>query len=423
MVLIAKIWKAYLELPADEKQNWPPKNDIEELVLCVVYPSPPYLHTFFDKLIRELEPFLAFVEEQQVKRKKTAERVWNSLTDSDSGKEYRDRVHGAIRLFEVSLVVVVLYLLIELSPKEKHPQINDASHRVRVEVSHIKPTLLLESSNAFNKQDEKERTPDADLRQLTEEKKVHIIEELHRLQAEGVTDEEARQPQRSSRTSYKEAKERLQDPESDHQHKEEQTEIERLREVIRVMKEDKKAAEEMEERKREEKEMDRKERARQREDRARVEAEEQRRRERIRIAEEDEKQRVFDRRRALEQIEKEAKATRITRMESIMSEQDESGEESSSDATEEPAWKLAPPMFLPPGQYPVDVFRWYSPYVVPTNRSPPTTNHISGFNKATIDGGVNIGNVTNSDNTKSGNSGESSLHETLNVIADLRNFK
>ena len=79
--------------------------------LCIL----PYLHAFFDKLFSKLVPFLAIVEEQQVKRSKP-ERVWTNLTDSDSGK-IRDRVHVAIRLFEVSLVVAVLYLLIELSPR------------------------------------------------------------------------------------------------------------------------------------------------------------------------------------------------------------------------------------------------------------------------------------------------------------------
>ena len=97
----------------------------------------PYLHTFLDKLVRKLEPILAFIEEQ-AKRSRT-ERVWNSRTDSGKIQEYRERVQGAIRLFEVSLVAIVLYLLIELSPKINHPRINDTSYRVRVEVSHIKP--------------------------------------------------------------------------------------------------------------------------------------------------------------------------------------------------------------------------------------------------------------------------------------------
>ena len=73
-------------------------------------------------------------------------------------------------------------------------------------------TLLLGSSNAFNKQ-EKERTPDAELRRLTKTKEVRIIEE---------------EPK--------------------------QREIERLREVIRVMEEANKASEKERERKREEKE-------------------------------------------------------------------------------------------------------------------------------------------------------------------------
>ena len=96
----------------------------------------PYLHTFLDKLVRKLEPILAFIEEQ-AKRSRT-ERVWNSRTDSGKIQEYRERVQGATRLFEVSLVAV-LYLLIELSAKINHPRINDTSCRVRVEVSHIKP--------------------------------------------------------------------------------------------------------------------------------------------------------------------------------------------------------------------------------------------------------------------------------------------
>ena len=249
-------------------------------------------------------------------------------------------------------------------------------------------TLLLRSSNAFNKQEEKERTPDVELRQLTEEKKVSIIEEVpHRLQAEGktrVTDEEARQPQRLSYISYGQVKKRLQDPEIDHQHKEEQREIERLREIIRVMEEAKKAAEEKaRERKREEKEEMDRIAAEERENERRCESEE-------------------------------------------TAQQDESGEESSSEAAKEPARKPAdkikkannaptmpyvgaftparhpspaPPMFLHPGQYPIHVspYLWYSAPVGQTNGSSPAMNHISGFYNARIGGGINIGNVTNSD--------------------------
>jgi len=109
---IARIWKSYQELPADEKQNWPPKNDIEELVLCVVYRPLP---TFLDKVVRKLEPILAFVEDQ-VKRSRT-DRVFSTFTDSGKIQEYRERVQRAIRLFEVSPVAIVLYLLIELSPR------------------------------------------------------------------------------------------------------------------------------------------------------------------------------------------------------------------------------------------------------------------------------------------------------------------
>jgi len=269
-----------------------------------------------------------------------------------------------------------------------------------------------------------------------------IEEKPHRLQAEGkirVTDEEARQPRRLSHISDEQAKETLQDPESD---EEERREIERLREEIRLMKE---AAEENErERKREEKEeADRtaaqergNERRRQSEEMARVEAEEKRK---------------LERRKALEQdMERlpEAKATGIAGMQSVVTDQDESGEESPSEATQEPARKpadkkrannassagafpghpsLTPPMLLPslhPGQHPVDVspHLWYSPYIGPTSGSTPATNHISGFDNARIAGGINIGNVTNSDSTRGGDAGEPSLHETSNVIADLAKF-
>jgi len=323
--------------------------------------------------------------------------------------------------------------------------------------------LLLESSNAFNEQEEKEHTPDAELRQPTEEKKARMIdEEPHRLQEEGkfrITNDEVRQPRRLSHLFDEQAKERLQDPESDHHDKEECREIERLWDELRMMKEAKVAEEKERERKREEKEeMDRIaakdreiEHRRQREDMSRVEAEEQWRRERIRIAEEDEMQRTLEQRKALERVEKEdmkrlreAKATRIAGMGSINDEQDDSGEDSSSEAAQ-PADKNkannapsvgtfpvhpspAPPMFLPslhPGQYPVDVspHLWYPPYVGPTSGSPPATNHISGFNNARISGGINIGNVTNSDSTKGGDAGEPSLQETSNVIADLAKFQ
>ena len=291
-----------------------------------------------------------------------------------------------------------------------------------------------------------------------------IDDEPHRFQAGGKvrdTDEEAGQSWRLSHICDEQVKERLQDPESDHHDKEERREIERLRDELRVMKEAKAAEEKERERKREEKEeiyrIAAKEREnehrRQREDMARVEAEEQRRRERIRIAEEDEMQRRLEQRKRVEKDDtkrlREAKATRISGMESIASEQDESGEELSSEAAKEPARKTAdknkkannapsagafpghpppaPPMFLPsfhPGQYLVDVppHLWHPPYVGPTNGSPPVSNHISGFYNARIGGGINIGNVTNSDSTRYGDAGESSLHETSNVITDLCNF-
>ena len=127
--------------------------------------------------------------------------------------------------------------------------------------------------------------------------------------------------------------------------------------------------------------------------------------------------------------------------------QDESGEESSSEAAKEPARKPtdkikkannaptmpsvrastpprhpspAPPMF----QYPVDgsPHLGYSTPIGPMSGSPPAMNYVSGFNNARIGGEINIGNVTNSDNTKGGSAGEPSLHEMSNVIADLGKF-
>ena len=251
------------------------------------------------------------------------------------------------------------------------------------------------------------------------ERKREEMEKMDRIAAQERENERRRQGEDVARAEAEERRklERRkaleQVEKSDHHDKEGRGEIELLREEIRVMKE---AAEEKEkERKREEMEkMDRiaaqNEHRRQGEDVARVETEEQRRRERIPIAEEE----------------------------------DESGEESSSEAVQEPARKTTdknkkanngptmpstgafpghpsptPPMFLP-SHHPVDVppHLWYSPYVGPTSGSPPATNHVSGFNNARIAGGINIGNVTNGDSTRGG---EPSLHETSNVIADLCN--
>jgi len=265
------------------------------------------------------------------------------------------------------------------------------------------------------------------MKEAAEEKeKEHKREETEKMDRIAAKERENERRRQSEEMARAEAEERRklerrkaleQVEKSDHHDKEGRGEIELLREEIRVMKE---AAEEKEkERKREEMEkMDRiaaqereNEHRRQGEDVARVETEEQRRRERIPITEEE----------------------------------DESGEESSSEAAQEPARKPAdknkkannaptmpsagafpghpsptPPMFLPSWHHPVDVppHLWYSPYVGPTSGSPPATNHVSGFNNARIAGGINIGNVTNGDSTRGG---EPSLHETSNVIADLCN--
>ena len=306
-----------------------------------------------------------------------------------------------------------------------------------------------------------------------------IEEEPHQLQAKGkfsVTEEEARQPQRLSHISDERAKERLRVPESDYLAKEE---IERLRDEIRVMKEANKAAEEKQrERKREEKEMDpmvperENERRRQSEEMARVEAEEQRKRERILIAEE-----VPVRQEAVERL-CETEATRIAegkkkkkgagraaivtphpkldnslkvsgkmkfRLEqedddrTVVSEQDKSAQKparkpadknkktnnapmvpSVGAFTGHPSLAPSPPLHHL-GQSP-DVFPHAYPWY-PPHGSLPATNHINGFNNARIAGGIKIGNITNSDITRGGDTGEPTLHEASNTIAEMGNVQ
>ena len=106
-VWITGIWKSYQELPADEKQNWPPKNDTKKLVSCIVYRLP---HTFINKLIRILAQILGFVEDH-VKRSRT-DCVLNTFTNFGwKIQEHREHVQVAIQKFEVSLVAVALYPL------------------------------------------------------------------------------------------------------------------------------------------------------------------------------------------------------------------------------------------------------------------------------------------------------------------------
>jgi len=391
---------------------------------------------------------LSHICDEQAKERLQDPELESDHHDKEERREI-ERLRDVIRVMEEAKKAA------EQKERERKREEKEEMDRIAAKERESERRQGEEMAREAEEQRKRERIRIAEMQLRLERRKV--LEQIR------VTDEEARHPQQSFHISDEQAKEGLQDPESDHHDKEERREIERLRDEIRVMKKAKAAEEKERERKREEKEeLNRiaakereNERRRQSEEMARVEAEEQRRRERIRIAEEDSvMRRMLERKKALEQEAmerlREPKATRTAGMESIASEEDESGEESSSEAAvRKPADKNkkannaptvpsvgafrgqspspAPPMFPPslhPGHYPVDVspHPWY-PYGGPTNGSPPATNHISGFNNSRIAGGIKIGNVTNSDSTRGGDAGEPSLHEASNLIADLGNFQ
>ena len=112
---------------------------------------------------------------------------------------------------------------------------------------------------------------------------------------------------------------------------------------------------------------------------------------------------------------------------SVASEEDESGEESSSEglvdknteADNTPTMPTFPRHSSPASPMPPPSHPWY---VGPTNGLLPlATNYISGFNNARITGGIHIGNVTNSDSTRDGDTGEPTLQKASNAIADFGN--